>query len=391
MSKPLSKAVIVAYGRAPVAKAGKKGALRQTHPVDMAGLVLRGILDKHPEIRPEIIEDVILGCALPERSQGLNPAKLVASRAGLPDSVCGLTVDRFCSSSLQSAAIAAWQIECGQADCIIAGGLESMSALPMTEDRSGDWNPWIVQNDPDQYIGNGETAENVAAKYGITRLEMEEFAVRSHQKAAFARDNGYFDDQIISLTGLDPEGNEIVFDKDQGIRADTNLEKLSTMKPCFREDGLVTAATSSQVSDGAAFVVMMSREKAEQEGIKPIASFLGFNTAGIDPAYMGLGPIYAVPKVMEYTGLSVDDMDVIELNEAFAAQAIPCIRELGMDPDKVNPNGGAIALGHPLGATGAILLCKALAELERIDGRYGLITMCIGGGMGAAGIIERIR
>ena len=312
----------------------------------------------------------------------------MAARAGLPYTACGLTVDRFCSSSLQAVALAAWQIEAGQADCIVAGGIESMTALPMTLDRSGDMNPWLLEHDPNQYISNGETAENVAEKYNVTREEMDALALASHQKAAHAQDAGYFDDQIIPLPGVDAEGNPIVFDKDQGIRRDTSMEKMASMKPCFRENGRVTAATSSQTSDGAAFLVLMSRDKAAELGIKPLASFLGFCVGGLDPAYMGLGPIYAVPKVMEYTGLTVNDMDVIELNEAFAAQVSPCIKELGMDPAKVNPNGGAMALGHPLGATGAVLSCKAISELHRTGGKYALVTMCIAGGMGAAGIFK---
>ena len=388
MAKPLSKTVVVAYGRSAVAKSGKKGALRQLHPIDMGGLVLKGVMEKIPQLDPALVEDVILGCAIPEAKQGLNPARLVAARAGLPYTACGLTVDRFCSSSLQAVAQAAWQIEAGQADCIVAGGIESMTALPMTLDRSGDMNPWLLENDPNQYISNGETAENVAEKYNVTREEMDALALASHQKAAHAQDAGYFDEQIIPLPGVDADGNPIVFDKDQGIRRDTSMEKMASMKPCFRENGRVTAATSSQTSDGAAFLVLMSRDKAAELGIKPLASFLGFCVGGLDPAYMGLGPIYAVPKVMEYTGLTVNDMDVIELNEAFAAQVSPCIKELGMDPAKVNPNGGAMALGHPLGATGAVLSCKAISELRRTGGKYALVTMCIAGGMGAAGIFK---
>ena len=388
MAKSLSKNVIVAYGRSAVAKSGDKGALRNLHPIDMGGLVLKGVMQKIPQLDLAVVEDVILGCAIPEGKQTLNPARLVAARAGLPYTTCGLTVDRFCSSSLQAAAIAAWQIEAGQAECIVAGGIESMTALPMTVDRSGDRDPWLVEHDPAQYISNGETAENVAEKYNVTREEMERLALESHQKAAHAQDAGYFDEQIIPLPGVDLEGNEIVFNKDQGVRRDTSLEKMAAMKPAFRENGRVTAATSSQTSDGAGFLVMMSREKAASLGLKPLASLIGFCVGGLDPAYMGLGPIYAVPKVMEYTGLTVDDMDVIELNEAFAAQVSPCIKELKMNPAKVNPNGGAMALGHPLGATGAILSCKAISEMRRIGGKYAMVTMCIAGGMGAAGIFK---
>lgn len=390
MANPLENVVIVAYGRSAVAKSGRKGALRLADPIDMAGQILRGVLNRIPELPPQLIEDVIVGCALPEGKQGLNPGKLIAARAGLPKCVPGMTVNRFCSSGLQTIAIAAAQIECGMNDILVAGGFESMSALPMTIDRSADWSPWIVEHDPDQYIPNGITAENVAAQYHITRGEMDAFAYESHRKAAAAQDAGRFDREIIPLPGVDETGEPIVFDRDQGIRRGTTMESLGNLKPCFAENGSVTAATSSQTSDGAGFVVLMSRQKAAELCVRPLAKFLGFAVTGCDAAYMGLGPVYAVPKVMSLTGLTVQDMDVIELNEAFAAQAIPCIRELHMDPVRVNPNGGAIALGHPLGATGAILTCKALNELERISGRYALVTMCIGGGMGAAGILERI-
>ncbi|NCB63421.1 MAG: thiolase family protein [Clostridia bacterium] len=388
MAKPLSKTVVVAYGRSAVAKSGKKGALRALHPIDMGGLVLKGVMEKLPQLDPALVEDVILGCAIPEGKQGLNPARLVAARAGLPHTACGLTVDRFCASSLQAVALAAWQIEAGQADCVVAGGIESMTALPMTLDRSGDVDPWLAEHDPDQYISNGETAENVAEKYGVTREEMDALALESHRRAAAAQDAGYFDEQIIPLPGVDADGNLIIFDKDQGIRRDTSPEKLSAMKPCFRENGRVTAASSSQTSDGAAFLVLMSRDKADELGIRPLASFLGFAVGGLDPAYMGLGPIYAAPRALSHAGLRMADMDVIELNEAFAAQVSPCIRELGMDPAKVNPNGGAMAMGHPLGATGAVLSCKAVSELRRTGGRYAMVTMCIAGGMGAAGIFR---
>ena len=387
----LNNAVIVAYGRSAIARAGKKGALRQMHPVDIAGLTLKGILDeKLPQFNRDLIEDVILGCAIPEGKQGLNPARLVAARAGLSDSVCGLTVDRFCSSGLQAIAIAATQIQCGMSDVLVAGGVESMTALPMTIDRSGDVNPWLIENRPGHYAPMGVTAENVAARYGISREEMDAFAVESHKKAAIAQEEGRFDKEIVALMGVDDEGNEILFNKDQGIRKGSTVESLAALKPCFKKEGTVTAATSSQVSDGASFVVMMSEAKAQELGLKPIAKLVGFTVAGCDPDYMGLGPIEAVPKLMDKVGMSVEDMDVIELNEAFASQAIACIRDLKLDSAKVNPNGGAIALGHPMGCTGAFLTCKALNELERIDGKYAMVTMCIGGGMGAAGIFERV-
>jgi len=290
MAGALNNVVVVAYGRSAVAKAGKRGALRNMHPIDMGGLVLKGLLERNPQLDPGMIEDVILGCALPEQTQGLNPARLVAARAGLPHTACGLTVDRFCASSLQAVALAAWQIEAGQADCVVAGGIESMTALPITVDRSPDWNPWLAEHDPDQYIGNGETAERVAELYGVTRAEMDALAEESHRRAAAAQDAGYFEKQIVPLPGLDPEGTPIEFCVDQGVRRDTGAEKLAAMKPCFRENGRVTAATSSQVSDGAAFLVLMSREKARLCGIKPLASFLGFAVGGLDPALMGWAP-----------------------------------------------------------------------------------------------------
>lgn len=380
---------VVAYGRSAVGKSGKKGALRNMHPVDLGGLVLKGVLEKVPQLNPDDIEDVVVGCATHEEKQSTNMARLIALRAGLSQSVPAMTVNRFCSSGLQTIDIAATAIAAGQADVLVAGGVESMSSIPMVNDFTAHADPWLLENLPDVYMPMGLTAENVAAKYGITREEMEEMAVESHRKAAEAQDAGKFDGEIIPLEGVDEAGNPIVFDKDQGIRRGTSMESLATLKTVFKEDGVVTAGTASQTSDGAGFVVLMSKEKVEELGIKPIAKFIGYAVAGCDPAIMGVGPIYAVPKVMKLTGLTVDDMDVIELNEAFAAQAIPCIRELGMNPAKVNPNGGAMALGHPLGATGAILTCKALSELDRIGGKYALVTMCIGGGMGAAGIYEK--
>lgn len=388
MSKQLENVVVVAYGRSAIARSGKKGALRQTHPVELAGAVLKGVLAKVPQLKAEEIEDVILGCAIPEGKQGLNPGRLVATAAGLPESVPGMTVDRFCSSGLQAIALAAAQIECGMNEVLVAGGVESMTALPMTIDRSGDVSPLLMKTCPDAYLPMGLTAENVAARYGVTREEMDAFAVKSHAKAAAAQDAGKWDEEIIPLPGVDEDGKEIVFDKDQGIRRGTSMEGLSALKPCFKPDGRVTAATSSQTSDGAAFVVLMSESKAKELGLAPIAKFRGYAVAGCEAGYMGLGPMYAVPKVLEKVGLTAADMDVIELNEAFAAQAIPCMRELGLDESKVNPNGGAIALGHPMGATGAYLTCKALGELKRTGGKYALVTMCIGGGMGAAGIYE---
>lgn len=379
---------VVAYGRSAIGRSGKKGALRNMHPVELGGKVLEGVLKKIPQLNTDDIEDVIVGCAQPEGLQGFNMSRVIALRAGLSHQVPGMIINRFCSSGLQSIAIAATMIAAGQSDVIVAGGVESMSAIPMFGDVTPISENWVREHEVGAYMPMGITAENVAAKYGLTREDLDKMAVESHKKAAIAQDAGKFDSEIITLEGVDEEGNSIDFNKDQGIRRNTSIESLSQLKTVFKEDGVVTAGTSSQTSDGAAFVVLMSKEKVEELGIKPIAKFFGYQVAGCDPSLMGLGPIYAVPKVMNATGLTVDDMDVIELNEAFAAQAIPCIKELKLDNKKVNPNGGAIALGHPLGATGAVLSCKALSELERINGKYALVTMCIGGGMGAAGIYE---
>lgn len=385
----LHDAVVVAYGRSAVAKSGKKGALRSAHPVDYAGQVLDGVLRKIPQLDRTQIEDLIVGCAKPEGVQGFNMARVIALRAGLGWNVPGQTVNRFCSSGLQAISTAANMIMTGQAEIVAAGGVESMTAIPMGSDPAFR-DKWVEANEPGAYLPMGITAENVAERYHVSREEMDLFAVESHRKAAAAQAAGKFDGEIIPVDGVDMEGNPIVFDKDQGIRPDSNAETLAGLKPAFRENGTVTAGQSSQTSDGAGFVILMSREKAEELGLRPLARFVAFAVAGVDPSIMGIGPMKAIPKVMALTGLTPEDMDVIELNEAFAAQAIPCIRDLQLPRERVNVNGGAIALGHPLGATGAILTCKALAELERRDGRYALISMCIGGGMGAAGILERL-
>lgn len=389
MANRLNNVFVVAYGRSAIARAGKKGALRAMHPVDLGGLVLQGVLERLPQLDPALVEDVIVGCSQPELKQGSNLARLVACRAGMPDNVPGMTINRFCSSGLQSIAIAAAQIEAGMNQVLVAGGVESMTAVPMIYDRVPFQSEWILGHAPEQYMAMGLTAENVAGQYKVTREEMDALAVESHRRAAAAQDMGKFDGEIIQLPGLDEDGNPFTFSKDQGIRRGTNMESLAQLNPCFKEGGAVTAATSSQTSDGAGFVVLMSGEMVKGLGIKPIAKFVGFAVAGCNPGYMGLGPVYAVPRAMELSGLTVGDMDVIELNEAFAAQAIPCMKVLKMDPAKVNPNGGAMALGHPLGATGAFLTCKALNELDRTGGKYALITMCVGGGMGAAGIYEK--
>lgn len=376
------EAVIVAYGRSACCKA-RKGSLADTHPVDYAAQVLNGVLKKVPELSPEEIDDVIVGCAMPNGPLDRNAGRLIALRAGLPFSVCAQTINRFCSSSLQAIATAANAIRSDQMDCVIAGGVEDMSCCfgELPEEYQ---NEWLTQNCPGSYMSMGETAERVADCYNINRVEMEEMAVSSHQKAYKAQQDGKLAPSIINVTNKHGD----VITQDEGIRPNTNLETLATLKPCFRPDGRVTAATSSQTTDAAAFVVIMSSEMAEKLGVKPIARFVGFSVGGCDPTVMGLGPVYAVPKVLKRAGLSLEDMDVIELNEAFASQALACIRELQLPVDKINPYGGAMALGHPMGATGAILTGKALDYLIDQGGRYALITMCIGGGMGAAGIFE---
>ena len=386
MTQTTREVVIAACGRSAVAKA-YKGALHNTHPVELGGQVLRGVLDKLPQLNLNEIDDVIIGCARPEGPQCSNIGRLIMLRAGIPSTIPAQTLTRFCSSGLQAIATGANAIMCGQQDIVVCGGVESMTCVKMgtpEEDRC----PWLSENCPDAYIPMGLTAENVARKYGITRLEMEEFAVESHRKAAIAQAEGRFDDQIIPVMVQDADGNTVEFKRDEGIRPNSTVESLQKLKPAFCEDGLVTAATASQMSDGAGMAVLMSAEKARELGITPVAKFIAHAVVGVDPAYMGLGPIGAVRKLLAKTGGSVDDFDVIEINEAFAAQAIPCIRELGFDLKKVNPNGGAIALGHPLGGTGAILLCKALSELKRIGKTRALVTMCIGGGMGAAASFE---
>jgi acetyl-CoA acyltransferase len=388
MNMKLREVVIVAYGRSALGRAFK-GSLASEHPVDFAGQVLDGVLKKVPQIDRKTIDDVIIGCAKPEATQGMNIARLVSIRAGIPYDVPAQTINRFCSSGLQAIATGANSIIAGQAEIVLAGGVETMTQIPMGSDPKYR-NQWLMENNDDVYMAMGLTAENVADRYNLSRESMDQMAVESHRKASMAQKENKFTDEIIDVVAYDGEGNEFIFNKDEGIRENTNLEKLATLKTIFKEGGKVTAGTSSQMTDGAAAVLLMSMDKAEELGIKPIAKFLGYKIAGLDPKVMGLGPIKAVPKVLKLTGLKMEDMDVIELNEAFAAQAIPCIEELGMDKSKVNPNGGALALGHPLGATGAILTCKAISELKRTNGRYGLITMCIGGGMGAAAIIEMI-
>jgi len=378
-------AVLVAMGRSPMCRANK-GSFAEMHPVEYAAQTLLGVLNKLPDLDTKLIDDVVVGCANPEGECFFNVARLIAQRAGLPDEVTGQTVNRFCSSGLQAVSTAANAIMAGQMDIVVAGGLERMTNLNMNPDMTFA-DPKLAEMKPDTYISMGMTAENVAAQFNISREEMDHMAVESHAKAAAAQDAGKFKDEIIPIT-VELSDRTFVVTEDEGIRRGTSMESLGALKPPFKPDGVVTAATSSQMTDGAAFAVLMSRETAEKLGYKPIAKFVGFAVGGVPAGVMGLGPIKAVPKVMARTGLTVDDMDVIELNEAFAAQALACMRELKLPKEKVNPNGGAMALGHPMGATGIFLTCKAINELKRTKGKYALVTMCIGGGMGAAGIWE---
>lgn len=390
-----TEAVILDCLRTPVAKA-PRGSLRNTRPDDLAALVIRRLLEKYPAIAPEDVDDVILGCALPESESGMNMGRVAALRAGLPDSVPGMTINRFCSSGLQAIAMAADRIRSGEAQIIIAGGAESLSMLPMTGNKFAP-NPWIVDHHPQIYMGMGLTAEQVQRKYGVTREDADQFAYRSHHNALRAQAEGKFDDEIVPVplesTTLEngaPQHRAALFTKDEGPRADTSLEALAKLKPVFQSDGTVTAGNSSQTSDGAAAAIVMSAAKAEELGLKPMARFVSFAVAGVPPEIMGIGPVVAIPKALAQAGLKKEDIGVIELNEAFAVQALAVIRKAGLDLDRVNPNGGAIALGHPLGCTGAKLTATLLREMHRKGSQYGMVTMCVGGGQGAAGIFENL-
>ena len=384
------EAVIVAYGRSPIGKA-PKGVFHSTHPVDLGAQTLKGVLARVPQLDSAQIDDVVVGCAYPEERQGWQFSRVIVQRAGLPDSVCAQTLTRFCSSGLQAIATGANAILAGQADVIVAGGVESMSQVKKMAYPEEYWESYLAEHYPEAYMGPGLTAENVVERWKVSRADMDAMAVESHRRADQAQQAGLFDEEIIPVYANTDDGDRVLVTRDEGVRPGTNAEKLAQLKPCFVENGSVTAATSSQMSDGAAFVVLMSRQKAEALGVKPLARLVGFAVGGCPAEVMGIGPIYAVPKVLERTGLALENMEVIELNEAFASQALVCIRELGMDPERVNPNGGALALGHPLGATGAALTCKVLSQLRRNGGRYGMVTMCIGGGMGAAGIFELLN
>lgn len=379
-----NEAVIVAYGRTPLARAFK-GGFANTHPVEYTAATLKGVLEKVPQLDVSTIEDVIVGCAVMERYTSYNIARLVAQKAGLPDIVPAQSINRFCSSGLQAIATAANAIEAGQMDVVVAGGVEMMTGMSMGHPEEFH-DQELAEMIPATYVSMGETAELVAERYNISRKEMEAMAVESHQKAAAAQVAGKFDEEIIPVT-VKGENGSVTLTKDEGIRPSTTAEKLATLDPCFRKEGLVTAATSSQMTDGASFVVLMSRKRAEELGCTPIARYASFTVAGVPAEVMGIGPVVAVPKALEKAGITVANLDVIELNEAFAAQAIACIKDLDLPKDKINPNGGAMALGHPMGATGTILTCKAISEMKRIGGKYALITMCIGGGMGAAGVL----
>ncbi len=394
----MREAVIVSSVRTAVGKA-PKGTLRATRPDDLAAAAIKEAIARAKGLDVKEIEDVILGCAIPEAEQGMNVARIASLRAGLPVETSAMTINRFCSSGLQAIALAAERIMAGHANVIVAGGAESMSMVPMGGNKIAP-NPWLMDHYPDAYLGMGLTAENVAKKYGITREQADEFSLRSHKNAIAAIAAGKFKDEIVpvevSYTEIPPNnGNKskttkLVFDTDEGPRADTSMEALAKLKPAFHARGTVTAGNSSQTSDGAAAAVIMSAERARELKIEPLARFLAFATAGCPPEEMGVGPAYAIPKALKLAGLRIEDIDVIELNEAFAAQALSVIKLAGLDPNRVNPNGGAIALGHPLGCTGAKLTASILRELERRNERYGLVTMCVGGGMGAAGILERV-
>ena len=393
----MKNAVIVSAVRTAVGKA-PKGALRSTRPDDLAAIAIKGALARVPQLDFKEVEDVIIGCAMPEGEQGMNVARIAALRAGLPIESAAFTVNRFCASGLQSIALAGDRIRAGGADVIVAGGAESMSMVPMAGNKPS-MNPWLEENYPGTYTSMGLTAERVAKHYGISREESDEFALASHKKALASQAAGKFDDEIVtvpvSVTVPDEKSKlkttETQFKTDEGPRADTSLEALAKLRPAFHLKGVVTAGNSSQTSDGAAAAVIMSEERASALGLKPMLRYLSFAYAGCMPEEMGIGPVYAIPKALKMAGLTLDQIDLFELNEAFAAQSLAVIKTLGIDREKVNVNGGAIALGHPLGCTGAKLTATLLREMDRRKSRYGMVTMCVGGGMGAAGIFERVN
>ena len=396
----MREAVIVAYGRSAIGKS-PKGTLKDTRPEEYAAQVIKGTLAKVPTFDPALIDDIILGCAFQEAETGTNTARSIGILAGLPESVPAQTVNRFCSSGLQAISMGANAIMAGQQDIVLAGGVETMSMVPM----GGNLNvPNVVLGtvvNPRTMTAMGHTAENIAVKYNITREDQDAFAMGSHAKAIRAQDEGRFDEQIIPVDAVKYKMNHetghvekytVKFDKDEGVRRGLTPEAMAKLRTVFKKGGTVTAGNASQMNDAASVVLIMAREKAEELGLKPIAKFVSFAVAGVDPAYMGMGPVAAIPKALKLAGLDQDQIEVWELNEAFSSQALACIRELGLvkafEEEKVNPNGGGVALGHPLGCTGAMLTCKLLAELKRTNKKYGVVSMCIGGGMGAAGVFE---
>jgi acetyl-CoA acyltransferase len=392
----MREVVIVAIARTAVGKA-PRGALRNTRPDDMAAAVIQEILRRVPSLDPRQVEDVILGCAMPEAEQGNNVARVASLRAGLPVSCPALTLNRFCASGLEAMALAWLRIGAGFAEAILAGGTESMSMIPMGGHHFSP-NPYLVEHDPSFYLSMGQTAENLARKYRINREPQDEFALRSHQRAMAAIAEGRFKDEIVPVEVADvrldgegkPQTRRIIFDTDEGPRQDTSLEALAKLPPVFHARGTITAGSASQTSDGAAAAVVMSMGRAMELGLKPLARFVSYATAGTLPEEMGIGPVYAIPKALKLAGLKLADIDLIELNEAFAAQALAVIQQTGLNLENTNVNGGAIALGHPLGATGAKLTATLLGEMRRRKARYGMVTMCVGGGMGAAGIFENL-
>jgi acetyl-CoA acyltransferase len=393
----MKEAVIVSATRTPVGKA-KRGGLATVRPDEMAATVIKELLKRTPNLDPAEIEDVVIGCAFPEGEQGMNMARMIALRAGLPDSVPGETINRFCSSGVQAIAHAAYAIRSGDMEVAIAGGAESMTMVPMTGYKFSP-NPHFAQDLPQYFTNMGLTAENVSVKYNVSREDQDGFSLKSNQKAARAVESGLFDPELVPIEveitelGADekPVKKSFTVKRDEGPRADTSMDALARLKPAFKEGGVVTAGNSSQMSDGAAGVVVMSAEKAARLGLKPLARFVAFAAGGVPPELMGIGPIVAIPKALKAAGLSLDEVDLIELNEAFAAQSLAVLRTLEIDEGRVNVNGGAIALGHPLGCTGAKLATQLVYEMGRRKSKYGMVTMCIGGGMGAAAIFENLQ
>ena len=389
------EAVIIDCLRTAVGKA-PRGTLCNSRPDDLAAAVIRRLMGKHPEVATDDVDDVILGCAMPEAESGMNMARQAALRGGLPDIVPGVTINRFCSSGLQAIAMAAERIRAGGAHVIVAGGSESMSLIPRGGNKLAP-NPWFVDHRPEVYMNMGLTAEQLQRRYNISREDQDAFSLRSHQNAARAQAECSFKDEIVpfivetvTLNGAKPKVSSATFERDEGPRADTSIEALANLKPVFHAKGTVTAGNSSQTSDGAAAALVMSETRARELGLKPMARFVSFAAAGVPPEIMGIGPVVAIPKALALAGLKLDDIELIELNEAFAVQALAVIRRAGLEMEKINVNGGAIALGHPLGCTGAKLTASILREMDRREAKYGMVTMCVGGGQGVAGIFERM-